>query len=966
MYIVAKDNAGRFSDAAQVDIKIDPVAPTASLEVESVEENSISVIGTGTDAMSGVYSYEFQYSTDGSTYDTADTIISSANTYDYTYTGLDAETDYWLRVIVTDYAGNSTTSTAVTQRTEDASELLAPKIELSGTEGTNSWYTSNITVTITDPATKSLATKLVYTVNGTSTTVDGTSTTFTIKADGTYTIDAYFLDSSNNQSDPADEVTAKRDATAPTASISLTSYNDIEILVSGTGKDDTSGVYKIDFQYSTTSASSGFASAGYTTVSTEGTTSKTVSYTYSSLTAGTTYYLRAVVTDYAGNTAISDVETQATEGELETPVLTVDGTEGENGWYISEVEVTITAENASGIYYRTSSSDSYTYVSGDTATFTISAEGETDIDFDDYYAVNTRGDELWGNEAAEICIDLTDPVINIANITATGTEGNDGWYTSTVYLSLSSAITDTVSGVAGYYAKNGSEPTTTGTATVISTKIELEAEGDEGINKLYIIAKDNAGRTSTVSTLEVDMDTLPPLEFTPVIENISTTGFTVVADTDDDAAHTADISGMSYYEIYIDGSLEDTISGTTASCEVTDLTADTDYSVYVIAYDAAGNSTTSTIINTTTGEIIATPTIEITSGYYRNTTSGWYLSDVEVTITDTSTDTTGHSIRYYIEGAQETSTTSLALTDSAGIVKITEDGISTITAWIASDNGGVSETVSIEVKKEETCEGLEIGVVEYTATSITFYAKTSDNCLSGFGSIATVEIHGDVNEKPTSTIGSLSDDGYVEYTFEGLTPSTSYTFYIVYADKACTPSGQQNVSSDTRVYVESKLNQTTADANLSITLSGTRGNDNWYTSNIEVTITGDSYTSAIKYVVTGANAISETTVTGSTTSFTITKDGTSTITAYSLDSSSNELYTATEEAKKDATAPKASLKMESYTSTTAKITATGTDATSGVVSYKYEYSKSSTFSSSTTKTVTSTSSSDTQSFTRSI
>ena len=74
----------------------------------------------------------------------------------------------------------------------------------------------------------------------------------------------------------------------------------------------------------------------------------------------------------------------------------------------------------------------------------------------------------------------------------------------------------------------------------------------------------------------------------------------------------------------------------------------------------------------------------------------------------------------------------------------------------------------------------------------------------------------------------------------------------------------------------------TAPSEPTISLSGTEGENNYYKSNVGVTISaGDiSNVSSIKYKVEGANVIEETEVQGTTANFEITQDGTSTITAY--------------------------------------------------------------------------------------
>ena len=99
--------------------------------------------------------------------------------------------------------------------------------------------------------------------------------------------------------------------------------------------------------------------------------------------------------------------------------------------------------------------------------------------------------------------------------------------------------------------------------------------------------------------------------------------------------------------------------------------------------------------------------------------------------------------------------------------------------------------------------------------------------------------------------------------------------------------------------------------------------------------------SQIRYTVTGANQIAETTVNGRTaTTFTITTDGTSTITAQAVSSTGNVSETSTQTLSKDATPPStASIAVSGEPEETSiTVTANGQDATSGIESYEFQRS----------------------------
>ena len=190
----------------------------------------------------------------------------------------------------------------------------APTISLSGTTGDNGWYRSNVTVKIKAGSDgQSGANKVRYKVTGaqivsqTDTPEGTTSKSITISTNGTSTITAYTIDKAGNVSSEKTQVVNK-DTTAPSAaSLSVGIIGETSIQVTANGSDSTSGVYSYQFQRSTTSSTSGF-----TTVETKTSSASSYSYTYSSLTAGTTYYLRVIVTDKAGNTKTGTAITQAT------------------------------------------------------------------------------------------------------------------------------------------------------------------------------------------------------------------------------------------------------------------------------------------------------------------------------------------------------------------------------------------------------------------------------------------------------------------------------------------------------------------------------------------------------------------------------------------------------------------------------------------------------------------------------
>ena len=185
---------------------------------------------------------------------------------------------------------NKTTKVCSNTYNLDKTAPTAGTATFSGTLGSNSWYTSNVTVNKVNGS-DALSGHSSTTSNISSITSNTTGTTVTIT-----TTDLAGNSATRNY-------TIKVDKNAPsTASLSVSSSTSNSITVTASGADSTSGIYSYTFQRSTTSSTSGF-----TTVATRTTTSTSYSYTYTGLSSGPTYYLRVIATDAAGNTKTSSV-----------------------------------------------------------------------------------------------------------------------------------------------------------------------------------------------------------------------------------------------------------------------------------------------------------------------------------------------------------------------------------------------------------------------------------------------------------------------------------------------------------------------------------------------------------------------------------------------------------------------------------------------------------------------------------
>ncbi len=209
-----------------------------------------------------------------------------------------------------------------------------PTISLNGTEGESGYYITDVGVTINAGDASNVA-SIKYKVEGANpieeTEATGTTANFDITADGTSTITAYII---NNAGLTSEEITqvVNKDATNPsTATIALSGEaGETSISVTANGEDATSGVASYTFQYSTTSEKEGF-----TTADEVQNTANSCTFEYQDLAVNTTYYLRVVVKDNAGNTKISNTVNAKIERE-ELPPTELAGNVGKYIDYIPE------------------------------------------------------------------------------------------------------------------------------------------------------------------------------------------------------------------------------------------------------------------------------------------------------------------------------------------------------------------------------------------------------------------------------------------------------------------------------------------------------------------------------------------------------------------------------------------------------------------------------------------------------
>src|SRR3989475_311078 len=348
----------------------------------------------------------------------------------------------------------------------------ATSISLSGTPGANGWYTSNVTVSLaaTD-ATSGVATSS-YRIDG------GTWFAYTgpfVLGDGQHVVDYFSIDLAGLP-ETMHSQTIAIDTTPPSTTAS----------VSGTAGANGWYVTTVAVSLSATDPGSG------------------ISNVYTRIDGGDweVYSGPVTVTDgthvfefYAVNGAGLFEGTHSLSLAVDTTPpassISLAGTAGANGWYVSNVTVSMSASDAtSGVANITYRVDGGAWLSY--AGPFVLGEGSHAVD---YFA----SDQAGLAEAARtttIAVDLTPPTTTAS---VSGTAGANGWYVSNVMARLSAS--DSGSGVANIYVQLDG-----GNWAIYAGPVTLT----EGTHIVGYFAVDHAGLIEATHSLSVSVDTAPP------------------------------------------------------------------------------------------------------------------------------------------------------------------------------------------------------------------------------------------------------------------------------------------------------------------------------------------------------------------------------------------------------------------------------------------------------------------------
>jgi chitodextrinase len=242
--------------------------------------------------------------------------------------------------------------------------------------------------------------------------------------------------------------------------------------------------------------------------------------------------------------------------------------------------------------------------------------------------------------------------------------------------------------------------------------------------------------------------------------------------------------GVTGYDVYQDGSVIATVTGT--NYQVTGLTASTTYAFYVVAFDAEGNeSNNSNTANVTTldppdTQAPTVPTNLVASNTTQTTTDlSWSASSDNVGVTG-----------YYVyQDGVNIATVSGTTYQAVGLSPETSYSFNVAAFDAASNTSSQSNTANVTTLVQPDTQAptaptsLTASNTTQTTTDLSWNASTDNVGVSGYD----VYQDGSVIATVTST----------SYQVTGLTASTTYTFYVVAFDLAGNQSSASNTANVT-------------------------------------------------------------------------------------------------------------------------------------------------------------------------
>ncbi len=707
---VIASNSGGDSTAATVSASTLPNAPAAptGLTTSGITQTAITLSWTKS---AGATAYKVQVD--------SGTVVTLGDVATHTFTGLSANTQYTLKVIASNSGGDSAAAST------SASTLAALPNAPAAPTGLS---TSGITQTaITLSWTKSTGATAykVQVDSGTVTTLGDVAThTFSGLSAGTsYTLK---VSASNSGGDStAATVSASTLPNAPAAPTGLT----------------TSGITQTAITLSWTKSTGATAYKVQVDSGTVTTLGDVATHTFSGLSAGTSYTLKISASNSGGDSTAATVSASTLPNAPAAPTgLTTSG--------ITQTAITLSWTKSAGATGYKVQVDSGTVATlGDVATHTFSG-----LSAGTSYTLKVIASNSGGDSTAATVSASTQAALPNAPAAPTGLS-TSGITQTAITLSWTKSA-----GATGYKLQVDS-----GTVATLGDVATYEFTGlsaNTGYT-LKVIAS-NSGGDSTAAT--VSASTLPNAPAAPT--GLTTSGITQTAIT----LSWTKSAGATSYKVRVGTTGAFTLLGDVATYTFTSLTANTGYTLQVVASNSGGDSS---IVQTSasTNNVPPPPAPSAPTGL---ATSG--ITQTSITLTWTKS---GGATGYKVQADSGTVTT------LGDVATYTFSSLSAGTSYtlkvIATNAGGDSAAASVSASTLLNAPtGLSTSGITQTAITLSW---TKSAGATGY----KVQ----VDSGAVATLGDVAT-----HTFSGLSANTQYTLKVI-ATNADGDSAAASVSAST-------------------------------------------------------------------------------------------------------------------------------------------------------------------------
>ena len=626
-------------------------------------------------------------------------------------------------------------------------------------------------------------------------------------------------------------------------------------------------------------------------------------------------------TDVAGNVESTHTVTVGIDTTAPSVTHSISGTLSASGWYTAPVTIVLSGTDAtSGV----SAATGYHYRLGALGpwqagkTFVVSGEGTRTF----YYYVVDRA----GNESGVMSGSFQmDTVLPLTLIQVSGLVGDNGWYRSSVGVSIS--VTDTTSGPepGEVYYRVDSGPWTKGGTFGIA------ADGDHVVEHYAV---DRAGNRGTPLSTHVKVDATAPAA--PIGLVPSPLGWTNVNRFNISWMPPADTSGIAggYYKL--DAEPTSNTDGVFAlgSDHINNIGVGQEgrHSITVWLRDNAGNINylnRAAYINAFLYDPLAPTTNSTLAGTVGN--NSWFTSLVTITLrSQDQRDLSGVAgIAYRIDSTGWVTRTAVSSTD----VIIDAQG-KHVVDFRGLDTAGNVETVrSLTVRMDNVAPGrpsdLHVAPAGWSRGN-TYTATWRDPLPSDDSGIAAVYYK--LNAPPSGPTDGTRVAIVVPSVQVNVATNGEHDLYIWLEDSA------GNIGDENYAWVPKAIRRDTQAPAVSHTLSGTLGSDGWYISPVTVNFVATdtlSSVAAIRYQVDGGAW-----ATGA--SVTVSGDGERTIAYRAEDLAGNQSAPASVPLKIDRAAPAVShslvgtLGSDGWYISTVTLSFVATDTVSGLSAIQYQ------------------------------